>query len=298
MKRKLIQHGMSSLTVSLPRKWVIENSLKKGEEVDVDVSEGKVTIGAKKSYGKRSIDVDISGASPMIRRIIGACFKAGYDEINIRFSSFEELKAVQELVRDQFTGFEIISQSKNNLKVKNLSLASFEELEHTLKRFFFVAENMASEIAGAIEKKDSEWLKTASLQKIESDKLADYCRRGINMGAETGGKRAAPLYTVIEQTEKVVDRYRDLCIILGKQMPAKETSAIIQDVMGFQKHFRELFYNFSIKGVAALGKKKEILQKRIDSAYLKKKDIRAVALADRILNLVFDLNGPLMAAYV
>ena len=39
MKRKLIQHGMSSLTVSLPRKWVIENSLKKGEEVDVDVSE-------------------------------------------------------------------------------------------------------------------------------------------------------------------------------------------------------------------------------------------------------------------
>ena len=39
MRRKLIQHGLSSLTISLPRKWVKENNLKKGDEIEVEDSE-------------------------------------------------------------------------------------------------------------------------------------------------------------------------------------------------------------------------------------------------------------------
>ena len=110
MRRKLIQHGRSSLTVSLPKKWVKEKNLKKGEEIEVEESNGTLVISAEKHHKHKKIDIDVSGAQPMIRRIIGATFKSGYDEVDVRFSSYDELKAVQELVREQFTGFEIINE--------------------------------------------------------------------------------------------------------------------------------------------------------------------------------------------
>src|SRR3989344_5111100 len=210
MRRKLIQHGLSSLTVSLPSKWVKENNLKKSDEVELDELNGKLIISTKKHYEPQKIEVDITNSQPMIRKIIGATFKSGYDEVNIKFSSFDELKAVQDLMREQFSGFEIISQSKSSILIKNVSQPNFEEFNHVLRRFFFVLNHMASDVSEAIDKNDFKWLKNTTLMKIESDKYADYCRRAINMGFETEFKRLAPLYVIIEQLEKVMDRYKDL----------------------------------------------------------------------------------------
>jgi phosphate uptake regulator len=302
MKRKLIQHGMSSLTISLPKKWVDSNNLTKGDEIDVDSSSRNLIVSAEKSYKKKKIDIDVSNSAPMIKRMIGACFKSGYDEINIRFKSHEELKVMQDLIREQFAGFEIIRQTKNNLTIKNLSKASFEEFENTLKRFLFVVDCMASDLASAVKKDDFEWMMNISLQKIESDKFADYCRRAINMGAEIDNKRTAPLYTIIEQIEKVVDRYNDLCLLIAKKKLklGKETILIISEIVDIQKMFHSIFSKFDIKKMPEFGRKKQKIQNNIDKALLrcKKEEIKILDILDRILNLIFDLNGPLMAVHI
>lgn len=300
MKRKLIKHGMSSLTISLPKKWVDSNNLSKGDEVDVDFSSGNVVVSIEKSYRKKKIDIDISNSRPMIRKMIGACFKSGYDEIHIRFSSHEEVKAVQELIREQFAGFEIINQSRNSLTVKNLSKASFEEFQNTLKRLFFVIDCMASDFSKALQKNDFDWMKSIALQKIESDKFADYCRRAINMGTDIS--RSAPLYTIIEQIEKTADRYKDLCLLIAKNKikSEKEIRSIVLSIIEFQKMFHSMFSKFDITKIPGFGKEKEKIQKNINKAMTrcKKSEIKIVSLLDRILNLLFDLNGPLMAVYL
>jgi phosphate uptake regulator len=302
MRRKLIQHGLSSLTVSLPSKWVKENNLKKSDEIELDQLNGKLIISTKKHYDSKKIDVDISNSQPMIRKIIGATFKSGYDEVNIKFSSFEELKAVQDLMREQFSGFEIINQSKSSILIKNISQPNFEEFNNVLRRFFFVLDSMASDVSDAINKNDFKWLKNTTLMKIESDKYADYCRRAINMGFETEFKRLAPLYVIIEQLEKVVDRYKDLAdyIFLNEIKINEKIKSVIKDLSEFQKSFYNLFYKFEYDKIVEFGRNKETLQKSLDKAHLEcsKKELKIINLLDRILNLTYDLNGPLMAVYM
>ncbi len=299
MKRKLIQHGLSSLTVSLPRNFVKTNNLKKGEEIEVLENGENLLVSAKKHYEKRKITIDVSESQPMLRKIIGATFKSGYDEIEIKFSSAEELKAVKELVREQFTGFEIISQAKNSLTLKNLAENNFEEFPNVLRRFFLVLNQIAEETPRALEKNDFEWLKSLALLKVESDKFADYCRRAINLGADTRSKRSAPLYTIIEELEKTMDRYAELEIYVSsnKIKASGELISLLKGIFEFETNFYQIFYKFEMEKIVELGKKKQALQKQIEKIAEKssKKELRIVSIADRILNLIFDLNGPLMA---
>jgi len=302
MRRKLIQHGLSSLTVSLPRDWVKENNLKKGEEIELEESNNKLIVSTQKHYEHKKIEIDVSNAQPMIRKIIGATFKSGYDEIKIRFNTFEELKAVQDLIREQFLGFEIINQTKDNIIIKNVTQTSFEEFNNVLRRFFFVLNNMASEVYNAVAKDDFKWLKNITLMKTESDKYADYCRRGINMEFETEFKKLAPLYTIVEQLEKVVDRYKDLCdyISTNKIKVNDKIKSFLREILGFQEFYYHLFYKFELNKIIDLGRNKEILQKKLDQMITQcsKKEIKIVSLLNRILNLIFDLNGPLMVTYI
>lgn len=302
MRRKLIQHGASSLTVSLPRKWVKENNLKKGNEIEVDELESKIIISTQKQYGSKKIELDVSGAQPMVRKMLGAAFKSGYDEICVSFSSHDELKAVQELAREQFTGFEIIRQTKSSITIKNLSQNRFEEFDNVLKRLFFIINQMASETCDAAGKNDFEWLKNISLLKIESDKAADYCRRAVNMGCESSFKRNAPLYTVIEQVEKSADRYSELCsyVSSNKIKVSGKTLSFIKKLAAFQNEFYGLVFKFETKNMVKFGRSKEQLQRELDAIAqtCSKKEIKIITLLDRILNLIFDLNGPLMASRI
>jgi len=302
MKRKLIQHGMSSLTVSLPRKFVKENNLKKGEEIDLETQGTRAVISTKKHHEKKKVVLDVSNSQPMLRKIIGAAFKSGYDEIEIHFSSFEELKAVQELIREQFTGFEIINQTKNTLIIKNLSETSFEEFPNVLRRFFLVLNQISEETAQAAEKNDSNWLRSIALMKTESDKFADYTRRAINMGADIEFKRNAPLYIIIEQLEKAVDRYCDICIYTSenKLHLSKEMISFIKDLFEFETLFYKTFYKFEMKNIIEFGKLKNQLQHKIEKIKenCSKKELRVAVLSERILNTIFDLNGPLMAVNI
>jgi len=299
MRRKLIQHGLSSLTLSLPRKWVKDKNLKKGDELNVEESSGKLVISSEKSKSHRKIEIDLSGAGVMVKRILGAVYKTGYDEVKIRFSRPEELEIVRTLIREQLIGFEIISQSKEEIIIKNISELNFEDFDETFKRFFTVINQVAEESSNAIEKNDFNWLKNLTFLKKEVDRYADYCRRVINLGYSPGDKRVSPLYTLIEQLEKVSDRYKDLCQYIAEEelILSSELKKISGEMNGFLEDFYFLFYNFSFDKIIGLGKKKEKIKGEINSAFLKcpKKEIIVVAYYDKILNLIFDLNGPLMA---
>jgi phosphate uptake regulator len=302
MRRKLIQHGLSSLTVSLPSKWVKKNNLKKSDEIELEEQNERLIISTEKHYAHKKIEIDITDSQPMIRKIIGATFKSGYDEVNITFKSYDELKTVQDLMREQFSGFEITNQTRDTITIKNISKTGFEEFSTILRRFFYILNQMASEVSEAINKNDTNWLKNITLMKVESDKYADYCRRAINMGFETEFKRVAPLYTIIEQLEKIVDRYKEMCDYISSnniKVDAKIKS-FMKELSEFQALFHKLFYKYELTMMIEFGRKKEILQKELDRISLNcaKNEIKIVTLLDRILNLTFDLNGPLMATNI
>ncbi len=301
MRRKLIKHGMSSLLVSLPSRWVKENNLQKGEEIEVEEGQGRVVISAEKHYKVAFKETDVSGAGLMIKKMVGACYKAGYDEVLIRFSNFSELSAIQTVVREQFNGFELISQSKDSVRIKNLSQIRFEEFDNGLRRFFLIMLQIQEDSAKAIKAGDYEWLRQTCLLKKDADKFADYCRRAINMGYNTRYSRNAPLYTIIEQLEKVVDRYKEMGYLVfeRKMKLSDELCGFYFALCDFAREFYEMFYNFHSREIVEFGKRKENLQNRIEGILkmCKKDEIIVAVKLERVLNIIFDLNGPLMAVY-
>jgi hypothetical protein len=240
----------------------------------------------------------VTGSKNMLRRVIGSAYKAGYDEIDIRFSSHDELKQVQSLTREQFAGFSIISQNKDIVSIKNLSENRFESFDSVLRRLFLIIEQMSLEVPQALKKDDDDWLKNLSLLKVESDKCADYCRRAINLDQVPQYNSLGPLYNIIEQLEKVMDRYRDICTYAVKKKTRLDNKCLylLESAYPLIVSFREIFYKYDTKDIVSFGQKKELLQVSLDGCLMRcpKEDRALLVLLDRIINMIFDLNGSLM----
>lgn len=302
MKRKLIQHGESSLTISLPREFVKENNLKKGQEIEVIESEKGLFIYPEKSKEHKSISIDLSNKINFIRKILGATYKTGYHELNIKFSSFEELKEIKSVLQSQFEGYEIIKQEKNNLLIKKISEDNFEQFDNVIRRFFIIVNEMASDMKEAIKKDDFQWLKSISLIKYESDRLADYCRRAINLKFKSKYKRLGPLYTIIEQTEKLSDNYQELCdYVANKKIKlSSKTKYLLEKEIEIQDLFYSLFFKFDLNRMDEFKEMKDKFQEEIKSATKKasEKENNVLRIIDRNFNIIYSLNGPLMAVHI
>jgi phosphate uptake regulator len=302
MRRKLIKHGESSLTVSLPRRFVKENNLKKGQEVDVVDSEKGLFISPDRVKTRRSISIDVSGQVNVIRKILGATYKSGYDEVNIKFSSVGEIDEIKHCLQSQFSGYEIIRLDKNNVSVRKISEDDFEEFANVIRRFFTIINDMTADIQKATETSDYQWLKSISLIKYESDRLADYCRRAINLRFKSDYKRTGPLYTIVEQIEKISDNYQELCEYISdnKVTISVRLKQIIGKQLELQHLFTTLFFKFDLMQMSKLKKVKDGLENEIKTAIMKssEKELYAIVIMDRIVNITYSINGPLMSVHL
>lgn len=90
MKRKVIKQGHNTLTITLPAKWVEENSIKAGDELDIDETNNKFlrvfSNSLSKNTQQKSVSIDISGLDlAAARQKLRSAYKIGYDEIIVNF---------------------------------------------------------------------------------------------------------------------------------------------------------------------------------------------------------------------
>ncbi len=295
MKRKLVKQGGSAMTITLPFKWIQRFGLEAGDELDVEEKDNKIFITTYTEAEGEKRDIDISEQSLMIKRILGALYKAGYDEFNVQFENAAQFALVQEVVREEFIGFEIVEQRRKSLLVKRISKIEHGEFDIMLKRMFMIIKLMGEEGLEAAKTNDKELLKMIALRDKDVNKIADYCRRIINKRGLHLETRPAPLYFIVEQLEKVGDIYRDLCKYYSNNKITKETESIYNDINAFYAEFYELFLKFNLESLDKFGKNREKLKKKIEGALVKGKDTLPLSHLSMFLSCVFDMNGPLMA---
>ncbi len=302
MKRKLIQHGNSSLTVVLPRKWIKKNNLNKGSEVDIELSENNLIIGTEERYPSRELSINVQGMKYIIKRLVTACYKAGYDNVHINFNSHSELSMVKDAIQKSVPGFEILSQTKESLNLKNIGKNDFSEFDVVLRRLFLIVNQIAEEVVEAVEKKDFEWIQMLILLKSEVGKFSDYCRRAINMGYSFGFKKLGPLYVIIEELERVSRDYRTILRYISSEKINLDKSIInfMKMLASFEYSFYEAFYNFSLQRIEELGKRRRELEVYLVELELKvpKKEVFIVSGLRTILWKIYDLTGPLAVLYL
>ena len=120
MRRKVVKQGVSTLMISLPSQWTKKFSIQKGDDLELNIQDRRLVVSTQKEYKTEKTEINIDNIDPMLFRTIAALYKAGYDEVKVNFSDPKRVIDVQEVLKNEMSGFEIIEQGKNHCIIKNI----------------------------------------------------------------------------------------------------------------------------------------------------------------------------------
>ncbi|MFC1731398.1 PhoU domain-containing protein [candidate division KSB1 bacterium] len=121
--RKIISFGNSSFVISMPKGWIRENKLKKGDSLNIEEKKDELLIypgqNDKKEEPKQiTINIDGKGIS-LIRTEVVSAYMNGYDTIEIQGPVEKDAPKIKALLRD-LSGLEIIQQDARKIVAKDL----------------------------------------------------------------------------------------------------------------------------------------------------------------------------------
>jgi len=190
--RKLQITGGSTYIISLPRKWVARNQLRKGssmilrEEQDGSLSiapSGLVKQERKEDAFIKASNKDYSGA--IIRKVVSA-YLVGYNVIHVRAPSQQQLSsqqrdALKNFARHFLVGTEIVTDTPNELTLQ--ILLSYPELtiESALRRMSIITSSMHRDSMEALKQIDHQLAETVINTDTEVDRFNLYIIRQLKL---------------------------------------------------------------------------------------------------------------------
>ena len=239
VKRKIIKQGHNTLTLTIPSSWAKRFHLKAGDEIDL-IEQGKsLLMSTEKSKTPTSTIIDLKG-TPLIylwRSIISA-YRAGYDEITVRFQNpkskkkavytgfgydnlqhllkkgtveLNHIEAIQALV-NRLIGVEIIDQHEHYCIIREMGETTYKEFDNALRRIFLLLLNMADECFEGYTKNKKEPLKQIHLIDTNLDRFEDFCLRVLNKKGYREYRKTQIMYTILFLLELVGDEYKKLAL--------------------------------------------------------------------------------------
>lgn len=176
MKRKLVKHGEATMMISLPAKWLRENQLKKGDEIELLEEAGNIKILKDSSKIKEEIELEINSLEESsIRTIVTNAYRAGYDIIKVRFSNEKILKIIKEVVEKNILGFEITKKEGNFCLIESITEPSKEQFDNIFSKVFLNIEELFELTKKYLEGEKGDF-EDLILKSLEYD---NFCRRLI-----------------------------------------------------------------------------------------------------------------------
>ncbi|MBW2990506.1 hypothetical protein KY348_02255 [Candidatus Woesearchaeota archaeon] len=239
MQRKIIKQGLGGCTVSLPIKWIRENKLLPGDEVEVLQKDRDILITGKGTvyHKKKEIHLKEAESLPRIRSILASSYKAGYDEIIIHAQNLPSIKKINNII-NTFTGLEVVSQTKNTLRFKSFLQEDEGEVKNLIIKMFQTINSMMKNIIEDWDKVDLSNIQ--SLTEINIRKTRDHCLRIIHLTKYSGDK-AYDYCVLITQLEKMAAQLSYLAECIS-ELPSLDKELITD----FQKDY-EQFYHCYLK---------------------------------------------------
>jgi len=258
MKRKVIQIADSTQLVSLPRKWCIANNIKKGDELEVDAEDKKVTITTERTPEVRRAEIHSEKFGPFLTRYIHGLYMSGVDEIKVHIKDSQDLARIQKTLSKD-VGFEVVEQGPHHCLIKNIS-GDIESFDQLLRRILILMLNMTDEGLNFI--KDNKYKELSHLLTLEeaNNRFTISCRRYINRKGHPTFK-VGPLYYTVEELEKLADEYKYLYKYLVGSTLAPQTKTLLVSMLTKMnlglRHLTECFYKFDPQKLVEIHEMKE-----------------------------------------
>jgi len=133
--RKLISFGKSSFVISLPKSWINQNKLKKGDLVYLDESGNNLILAkseTKKEEGEKTRTINIDG-KPLARiaREVNSSYITNYRTIILKGKEIKDRVKEMQQIFQNLIALEIMEQNSNSIIAKdflNMEQVSIDEL--------------------------------------------------------------------------------------------------------------------------------------------------------------------------
>ncbi|MFH1770734.1 MAG: phosphate uptake regulator PhoU [archaeon] len=293
MKRRAIQLAGKTIVLSLPSKWVKQNNIQKGDELDVELEEKSLTVSTEKAKESKKVIIDAEeDFNPLY---IAYLYQAGVDEIRVNYKDQEIYSKLQEKLPD-LMGYEIIDQGENHVEIKNVSVELEEQFENMFRRVYYLIEEMGKNSLEAIKNKDKTRLKGVISLENSVDKFTDFCKRVLNKKGHKDHNKTQFYYVIIRDLEKIADHYEKMSTYMMENsfVPGKETMELYREANEFFSRFHKLFYKFDKENASKFQKKKKELGKRAEKLMgtVERKELYLIYNLASLVKMTGNLYGP------
>jgi phosphate uptake regulator len=193
--RKLQITGGSTYVISLPKKWVTQNNLKKGSPLLVRQEENGTLAVLPPELGKNERNDEAlikitqdENSDALIRKTV-AVYLQGYNIIHIRTKDQKEImstqrNAIKTFARNMLVGTEIVIDTSTDLKLQ--VLLSYPELSvpSALRRMTIITTSMHKDVITALKNIDYQLAKDVRATDYEVNRFHLYIIRQLKMAIQ------------------------------------------------------------------------------------------------------------------
>lgn len=249
MKRKLVQQGSSTMMISLPSKWIKENQLGKGSEIDLEEENNKIVISQEgKKDGKKEITIELNDENKKdIKNILTHAYRRGFDKIVLKHLT--GIKEVKSIVNELLLGFELTEINQNNVTIENISEPTEQKYDIMLKKAFQIIEETQEIVINDFEKNKLVNLEDIEDLKKQQDRFLLFCRRLLIK--ENIEKSIISSWEVLNFLMHVEHRYFYLYKFASenKIKPSKETLELVNSLKEYFNLYKKAYFEKDITSI-------------------------------------------------
>ncbi len=304
-KRKLIKHGPSSLTLALPRKWLNERNLNKGDSLFVNTEGNKLILSTEETVNIGKISVNVTNLDrTSLLLYIQSLYRFGYDEIEVHFDkpSTKHYRKKKETsisstihkIVNRLIGAEIIQESQNRILIKYITKEAEEDFKAVLRRAFLLTKEAAESLLNGIETKNNSILESIEEKHDNINKFVSYCLRLLNKYGHPDVKKTSYFFHIIASLDKLVDilKYNARDAFFYSKKFSKTTLEIWEMINKSIQLYYELFYKFDNNTINQLSENRDEVKFQIKNNIKKipNEELILLTAQKQILELILDLT--------
>lgn len=265
--RRIQQVGEGTYSITLPKQWVIEKGLKRGDLLAIiEESDGSLKVQPPVRMQKEvtaTINAELCTSSIQLARMIIGCYVQGYDVVKINsLKGFteEQINEISKTI-DRLPAFEIVEHNPQSIIIQSFIDPGRFPVDGLLKRLQVMVSSMLGQLADLISMGDENVIRSIEKQEERVDELYflivrllfTYLRRrelGKVLGIDS------PVYVVgariiVKSLEEIADYINDVsleCLNLRRRglwldkntsIELEKTIEIVQEV--FDKCMKAFF---------------------------------------------------------
>ncbi|MEK6867810.1 MAG: PhoU domain-containing protein [Nanoarchaeota archaeon] len=301
MKRKVVQQGPATLMISLPSKWVKENKVGKGAELEITEEKGKLTLTVENSAQTRSTkEIHANDIGILNQYFVNYPYQKGYDEVTLRYDDPQFTDIIENRAK-QMIGFEVVEKGKNFTTLKMLMTIDQQEFATVLKKLFQITLVMGDKITEAVEKNNIALLNEVKQDEKENNKYTDLCVRILYKNKYKYPENGFALYALLRELEQIGDVYKALANGFEEQNGKnKEILMLYNRVHSYFRLYYELYYRYDAEMIQRFFQMKNELHEACEQHLVtaKKEEVIILSHLMTLTNKIFDLKGVLFLQHL